>query len=134
MNCLDSSFIVDFLDSDADHHEAAIEWIKARSDGAHATPSLCAFEVLQGSARAGDEQFDRAVGFLRTLTLLDLTLDAAIAAGELDGARHAAGEPLEPRDTLVASAARENAATLVTRDKNFDRIPDLNVTPYDDPL
>jgi predicted nucleic acid-binding protein len=89
--------------------------------------------VLQGSARAGDEQFDRAVGFLRTLTVLDLRLDAAIAAGELDGARHAAGEPLEPRDTLVASAARENAATLVTRDKNFDRIPDLNVTFYDDP-
>ncbi len=132
MNCLDSSFVVDFLDPDTDHHEAAVEWMETRSSEAHATPSICAFEVLRGSARAGDERFDRAVGFLRTLTVLDLTLDAAIAAGELDGDRHAAGEPLGPRDTLVALAARENAATLVTRDRDFERVPNLDVTFYDE--
>ena len=132
MNCLDSSFVVDFLDPDTDQHEAAVEWMETRSGEVHATPSICAFEVLRGSARAGDERFDRAVGFLRTLTVLDLTLDAAIAAGELDGNRHAAGDPLGPRDTLVASAARENAATLVTRDRDFERVPDLDVTFYDD--
>jgi len=130
MNCLDSSFIVDFLDPDTDHHEAAVEWMETRSGEVHATPSICAFEVLRGSARAGDERFDHAVGFLQTLTGLDLTFDAAIAAGELDGDRHAAGRPLGPRDTLVASAAQENAATLVTRDRDFDGVSNLDVTFY----
>ncbi|ERH10389.1 MAG: hypothetical protein J07HX64_02163 [halophilic archaeon J07HX64] len=54
--------------------------------------------------------------------MLDTALDAAIAAGELDGDRHAAGKPLGPRDTLVASAVRENAAVLVTRDREFDDV------------
>jgi len=69
MNCLDSSFIVDFLDPDTDHHEVAVEWMETRSGEVHATPSICAFEVLRGSARAGDERFDHAVGFLQTLTV-----------------------------------------------------------------
>jgi predicted nucleic acid-binding protein len=132
MNCLDSSFIVDFLDPDTDHHEAAVEWMETRSGEVHATPSICAFKMLRGSARAGDERFDRAVGFLRTLTVLGLTLDGAIAAGELDGDPQAVGEPLGPRDTLVASATRENAATLVTRDRDFEAVPHLDVTFYDE--
>jgi predicted nucleic acid-binding protein len=128
---LDSSFVVDFLDPETDHHEAAVAWMDERSGEEHATPAICAFEVLRGSARAGDDRFDRAVGFLRTLTVFDLTLGGAIAAGELDGDRHAAGDPLGPRDTLVASAARENAATLVTRDRDFESVSTLDVTFYD---
>jgi predicted nucleic acid-binding protein len=131
MNCLDSSFVVDFLDPRTDHHEAAVEWMDERSGEVNATPAICAFEVLRGSARAGDDRFDRAAGFLRTLTVLDLTLDGAIAAGELDGDRHAAGDPLGPRDTIVASAARENAATLVTREREFEGVSSLDVTFYD---
>ncbi len=33
MNCLDSSFIIDFLDPDTDHHEGAVEWDTARPEG-----------------------------------------------------------------------------------------------------
>jgi len=64
MNCLDSSFLVDFLDSENEYHDEAVEWMESRSDDTHATPAICAFEVLRGSARAGDDQFDHAVGFL----------------------------------------------------------------------
>lgn len=129
MNCLDSSFIVDFLDSEREHHEAAVEWMDA-SEGSYATPSICAFEVLHGTARAGEKRFEHATGFLRTLSVLDLTLEGAIAAGEFDGRRHAAGNPLGPRDTLVASAARQNGATLITADGDFEGVPDLDVTRY----
>jgi predicted nucleic acid-binding protein len=132
MNCLGSSFLVDFLDSEGQHHDAAVQWMNAHSNETLATPAICAFEVLRGSARGDGDQFDRAVGFLRTLTILDLTLDTAIAAGRFDGKRHAAGEPLSPRDTLVASAARTNSATLITRDSDFENVPDLNVVAYTD--
>ncbi len=66
MNCLDSSFLVDFLDPEQRHHEAAKGWMHERSDEPFATPAICAFEVLRGTARAGDDRFDRAVGFLQT--------------------------------------------------------------------
>ncbi|MFT4923569.1 MAG: putative nucleic acid-binding protein [Haloarculaceae archaeon] len=74
MNCLDSSFVVDFLDPEQDHHETAVEWMEA----------------------------------------------------------HADGTPLGARDTLVATAAAERGYTLVTRDRDFATVPDLDVDHYDE--
>ena len=132
MNCLDSSYVVDFLDPQQDHHEAAVAWMRDHSEEALAVPAVCAFEVLRGTARAGEERFDRAVGFLRTLTVLELDLEAAIAAGELDGRLHANGQPLGARDTLVATAARQHGYDLVTRDEDFESVPDLTVVRYEE--
>jgi predicted nucleic acid-binding protein len=128
---LDSSFVVDFLDSETAHHDAAVEWLREHDDEALAVPAICAFEVLRGSARAGDERFDRAVGFLRSLDVVEFDLGAAVAAGELDGRLHAEGTPLGARDTLVATPALEHGYTLVTRDRDFDAVPDLDVAFYD---
>jgi predicted nucleic acid-binding protein len=129
---LDSSFLVDFLDPQQSHHDAATEWMRERSGERFATPAICAFEVLRGAARAGDDRFDRAVGFLRTLEVLELGLAGAIAAGDLDGQLHADGAPPSARDTLVASPAREHGYTLVTRDRDFADVPGLDVVLYDD--
>ncbi len=130
MNCLDSPYIVDFLDPQQDNHDAAVEWMETHSEEALAVPAICAFEVLRGTARAGDDRFDRAVGFLRTLSVLDFGLDAAIAAGNLDGQLHADGAPLGARDTLVASPAREHGYTLVTRDRDFESVLGLDTVFY----
>ena len=132
MNCLDSSFLIDFLDSERTHHEAATAWMQAHSEEEIAVPAICAFELLRGTARSGDERFNRAVGFLQTVTVLELSLPGAIAAGELDGQLHAEGTPLGARDTLVASPAREHGYTLVTRDRDFEDVPGLTTDFYDD--
>jgi predicted nucleic acid-binding protein len=129
---LDSSFLVDFLDSEQAGHDAAKAWLAARADERFATPAICAFEVLRGTARVGDDRFDRAVGFLRTLEVLKLGLAGAVAAGSLDGRLHADGAPLSARDTLVASPAREHGYRLVTRDRDFADVPDLDVAFYDE--
>ena len=104
----------------------------AHSDEALAVPAICTFEVLRGTARAGTERFDRATAFLRTLSILDLDLEATIAAGNLDGALHADGNPLGARDTLVASPALEHGYTLVTRDRDFEAIEELDIQYYDE--
>jgi len=132
MNCLDSSFVVDFLDPEQDHHDAATGWMRERSEEPFATPAVCAFEVLRGAARAGGDRFDRAVGFLRTLEVLEFGLADAIAAGDLDGRLHADGSPLSARGALVASPAREGGYTLVTRDRDFESVPGLDVALYDE--
>lgn len=131
MHCLDSSFVVDFLDDRQEDHEAAVAWLRAHPEESLATPAICAFEVLRGSARRGEDRFERVVGFLRTLTVLELGLDAVIAAGDLDGRLHADGTPLGARDTLVASPALEHGYTLVTRDRDFTNVPGLDVAFYD---
>ncbi|MEF8840116.1 MAG: PIN domain-containing protein [Haloarculaceae archaeon] len=131
MNCLDSAFLVDFLDSEQEYHDAATEWMRERADERFATPAICAFEVLRGAARAGEDRFDRAVGFLRTLEVLELGLAGVIAAGDLNGRLHADGAPLSARDTLVASPARECGYALVTRDRDFGDAPGLDVVFYD---
>jgi predicted nucleic acid-binding protein len=129
---LDSSFLVDFLDPEQTHHEAARGWMEQRTGEQFTTPAICAFEVLRGTARAGDDRFDRAVGFLRSLDVLALGLEGAIAAGDLDGRLHADGVPLSARDTLVASPARKHGYTLVTRDRDFAEVPGLDVVFYDE--
>jgi tRNA(fMet)-specific endonuclease VapC len=129
---LDSSFLVDFLDPEQAHHGAAKAWMAERADERFATPAICAFEVLRGTARAGDDRFDRAVGFLRTLEVIELGLAGVVSAGTLDGRLHADGVPLSARDTLVASPAREHGYTLVTRDRDFSEVPDLDVASYDE--
>ena len=45
---------------------------------------------------------------------------------------HAESTPLSARDRLVASPALENAATLVGRDRDFEAVPELEVTLYDE--
>ncbi len=132
MNCLDSSFVVDFLDPEQAHHEDAVAWMRERTEQSFAIPAVCAFEILRGTARAGDDRFDRAVGFLRTLDVLELGLQGAIAAGNLDGRLHADGNPLGARDTLVAAPALEHGYTLVTRDRDFEAVPGLDVACYDE--
>ncbi|MEF8839941.1 MAG: PIN domain-containing protein [Haloarculaceae archaeon] len=128
---MDSSYLVDVLDSDRAHNEGAVAWMESREEPL-VTPALCAFEVLRASAGAGEERFDRAVGLLRTLTVLDLGLDAAIAAGILDGDLAADGTQLTARDTLVASLASRHGYTLLTRDRDFADVPDLAVSFYEE--
>lgn len=130
MNCLDSSFLVDFLDPEQKDHDSAVAWMDEQGDEALATPAICAFEVLRGTARVNDERFERAVGFLRTLDVLEFGLQDAIAAGNLDGRLHEEGTPLSARDTLVASPAREHGFALVTRDRDFGDIQGLEVEFY----
>ena len=106
--------------------------MEVRVSGPVAIPAICSFEVLRGSVRAGDESFDRGRGFLRSLTVLEMDLEATVAAAELDGALHTDGTPLSARDTLVASPVLENAATLVTRDRDFESVLGLDVIFYDE--
>ena len=88
--------------------------------------------VLRGAAWSGDDRFDRAVGFLRRLEVLELGLEGATTAGDLNGKLHTDGAPRSARDTLVASPAREHGYALVTRDRDFEDVPGLDVVLYDE--
>ena len=121
MNCLDSSFVIDFLDPDAENHDAADGWMREHSDEPLVVPYICAFEVLRGAARA-DGEYERAKSFLRSssVDVESAGLREAVTAAEFDAELREGGTPLSARDTLVASCAKRTGYTLVTRDRNFD--------------
>ncbi|PSQ38109.1 hypothetical protein BRD13_07590 [Halobacteriales archaeon SW_5_70_135] len=54
--------------------------------------------------------------------------DALVAA--IPHAESPAGEALSSNDTVVAAMARRKGATLVTRDTDFDRVPDLETESH----
>jgi len=88
--------------------------------------------VSRGAARAGDGRFDGVAAFLRTLTVLDLDLEAAIAVGSFDAKCHARGNPLRARDTLVASPALRHGYALVTLDRDSEAVEELELDYYDE--
>lgn len=124
MNCLDSSFVIDFLDPDAESHDAADRWMREHSDEPLVVPYICAFEVLRGAARAHGE-YERVKSFLRSraVEVESAGLSEAIGAAEFDAELHDGGTPLSARDTLVASCAKRTGYTLVTRDRDFEGVP-----------
>lgn len=132
MNCLDSAFVIDFLDPEATHHKQAVAWMEANRDGELAVPAICAFEVVRGVSRADEERYKRAVGLLRTFSILDLSLQMVLAAGDLDNRLHEDGVPLSARDTLVATPVVEHGGRLVTRDSDFNAVDGLQVDFYDE--
>lgn len=131
MNCLDSAFLIDFLDPEATHHEEAVAWMESNRDEELAVPAICAFEVVRGVSRANEDRYKQAVGLLRTLSVLDLSLPMVLAAGDLDSQLHDSGTPLSARDTLVATPALEWGGRLVTRDRDFDAVDGLEIVFYD---
>ena len=64
--------------------------------------------------------------------MVELGLAGAVAAGRLDGRLYGDGTPLSARGTLVASPAREHGYTLVTRERDFADVPELDVVFYDE--
>ena len=124
MNCLDSSFVIDFLDPDSENHDAADGWMREHTDEPLLVPYICAFEVLRGAARA-DGGYERAKSFLRSraVEVEPAGLQEAVSAAEFDAELHGRGMPLSARDTLVASCAKRTGYTLVTRDRDFEGVP-----------
>ncbi|MCX2818210.1 PIN domain-containing protein [Haladaptatus sp. F3-133] len=123
MNCLDSSFVIDFLDPDGEHHAEAKEWMRRHADEPLVVPYICAFEVLRGAVRG--DSYEKVESFLRnrSVDVPHSGLSNAVDAAGFDSRLHDDGSPLSARDTLVASHAWTKGYTLVTRDRDFEDAP-----------
>ena len=63
---------------------------------------------------------------LKVMRVLDLTKEAA----EIFGKAARQGGQIGDLDTLIASIVLAHGETLVTRDRHFRRVPDLQVTGW----
>lgn len=127
MIALDTTFLVDYLDG----VDATADFLARHDDMPFVAPSLVLFEVHRGAARAdGAAGIDRVDEALEWVDPLALTAAGAREAARVEAAVLDAGEPVNLGDVLIAGVCRHNDATLVTRDEDFGRVPDLDVEFY----
>jgi tRNA(fMet)-specific endonuclease VapC len=127
MKCLDTSFLVDYLDG----HASAKEFLDAHAETPLFAPTLSLFEVYRGAARSGGR--DAAAEAVTALDWVEpLPLDAASAreAALIEDELRSSGSPINLGDVLIAGIVRNAGGSVVTSDADFTSVPDLDVVQY----
>lgn len=127
MIALDTTFLLDYLDG----VEATAEFLAEYEEEAFVAPALALFEVYRGAARAGNrEQVDRVRSSLDWVEPLPVDDAAAREAALVEAELLADGQPINLGDVLLAGVCRNHGTPIVTRDDDFERVPDLDVLTY----
>lgn len=131
MRCLDSSFLLDYLDEDRDGFRAAKEYVEANATQPFFAPTFVLFEVFRGAARLDGEQgVQRLCSDLDWLEPLPFSAAAAAEAAVVEAELRESGRPINLMDVVIAGTAREAGATIVTSDSDFEAVDGLDVDSY----
>ena len=128
MRSLDASFCFDLLRGDAGAKERATEWESQKEVLTIPAPALT--EFLRSAYRRGGRFLEKSLALTRRLEVLPLDGDAAEEAARLGGDLDRRGLAVGNLDLLIAAIARHNRSVLVTRDRDFRRIPGLHMETY----
>lgn len=127
MIALDATFLLDYLDGET----AAGDFLEPRRDRPFFAPAHVLYEAYRGGARtAGRDGVERVAEALDWIEPLPFTEPAAREAALVEAELRETGEPINAADVVIAGTCRHNGATLVTRDADFDRVPDLETVEY----
>ncbi|MFC5973196.1 type II toxin-antitoxin system VapC family toxin [Halomarina salina] len=114
MTFLDSSVIIDYLDG----VEEVVEFVDDQSQ--LATSSICVYEVLAGEVfSAGETDLVEARGHFGRVAALAFSEDVAFEAARMQNRLLESGDPMSPRDLMVAATARSEGKELVVSDGDF---------------
>lgn len=128
MNCLDSTYLIDFLDPDRPRHGAARSWMESHEEEPMYAATFAIWEVLRGAARLdGTDGVDDLGAELAWLTPLPFSVSAASEAALIEAELRGVGEEMNVADYHIAGTARHAGATLVTADPDFDHVRGLDV-------
>lgn len=127
MKCLETSFLIDYLDGEDD----ARAFLEAWPDAPFFAPSLCLFEVYRGAARAGGpDAVERVEDALDWIESIELSAAAAREAAIVEAELRDAGTPINLADVLIAGIVRHAGGTVVTNDGDFGAVRNLDVERY----
>jgi tRNA(fMet)-specific endonuclease VapC len=115
MTFLDSSTIIDMLNG----VETTVEFVESE-DGPYLTSSICVYEVIQGELGSGTTDVVAEREEFGGVRELDLTESIALEAARLQDQLLDDGDPMAPRDLLVAATARSTGDHLVVADTDFE--------------
>ncbi len=128
MKCLDSTFCIDFANGVAEARVKAEEFAKTGERLAIPAPALT--EFLVGAFHQGGRRLSEALAFVSELEVLETTQAISIDAASLGGECSRRGTPVGALDLLIAATAKHHHASLLSRDKDFARVPNLTLETY----
>ena len=128
---LETTFLVDLLRGNQKAAEKLKYLQDLRTPLYIATPSI--FELWSGliHAKKSEQEKRKIVEVLDSQFILDLTKEASIKAGKIDGQLVLEGKKIEPEDSMIAGIAITNHEKVLTRNtEHFMRVPGLIVERY----
>jgi predicted nucleic acid-binding protein len=112
---LDSSVIIDYLAGVED----VVEFVDEQPN--LVTSSICIYEVLAGEVfSAGETDLVGARENFGRVTALDFSEEVALEAARMQTRLLESGNPMPPRDLMIAATARSEGKELVVSDADFD--------------
>ncbi|MBV0925220.1 type II toxin-antitoxin system VapC family toxin [Halomicroarcula limicola] len=115
MTFLDSSVIIDYLDG----VEEVVGFVDEQP--VLVTSSICIYEVLAGAVfSSGETDLVGARENFGRVAALDFSEEVAFEAARMQARLLESGDPLSPRDLMIAATARSEGKELVISDADFD--------------
>lgn len=86
-------------------------------------------ELIFGAEKSiyNERNIYNALGFCSNYRSLDITREVAIKYGQIKAALQKAGTPIPENDLWIAATAIAFDLVVVTGDKHFERVPNLQV-------
>lgn len=130
MVCADTNLLIGLLRGNEDAKNAVAEL--EGSNEPIAVTAITAYELWKAACASSNPERSRATlgAALSSLRILQLTEEASRMAGETFEALRRKGLTIGEFDLLIAATAASNGETLITRDKDFERIPNLTVREW----
>lgn len=132
MYCGDTSLFVDLFDPERTHHSEATAWYDEHADRPLFAPAVVKWKLYRGGVRVGDSYTRELQRFTADVETIPLTDDRALEAAYVEQETRGDGTQLAIADCLIAGIVRAVGGTIVTRDRDFDRVRDLTTDFYDD--
>ena len=126
MNCLDSSFLIDYFD----RSQAVEAFLNEHADAPFGAATVTFHEVLFGQGKHAGVPVQEVAAKLDWVEPLPFTHGAALRAAEIRRTLKGQGDPIGIQDALIGATALEHGATVITRDDDFERVPGLGVERY----
>ncbi|MFC6965120.1 type II toxin-antitoxin system VapC family toxin [Halocatena marina] len=127
MNCLDSSYLIDYLEA----HDGAKGWLESNEEQPLATTTVALYETYRGILWSGSSMtMDGVFETFNWAIVLPFDEAAAREAALIQRELRENGTPVGTPDVMIGAITRSVDSTVVTRDSDFDYIPNLSVENY----
>ncbi|MDP3728970.1 MAG: PIN domain-containing protein [bacterium] len=129
MACLDTSFLIDLLRGEEKVEGLYKDLIDTEIRLCIAAPSI--MEIWSGACSANTpKEKEKVLALIRGLEILDLSLDSAKEAGEIEASLRKKGKIIDTEDCMIAGIAKLYGEKVVTGDIHFSYIDGLKVLKY----
>jgi predicted nucleic acid-binding protein len=127
---VDASFLIDYTDPEATHHDAAVEYLDGH-DGPFFTSPVALYELYEGVAWVhGPEAIDNVDEDLWWAEPVDLSAPIAARAARIVDSLKRNGDEINGADALIGATALVIGQPVLANDRYFDRIDELQVRSY----